>query len=90
MGRGNLGKMDQCIKLYYFSANVQNKIKSFEENYDKVAFTKNIEYHLNLEQQKIHNRFSEYFKTSVNRIWLYGDKHENMIPILSVLTFIFL
>lgn len=62
----------------------KNKIKSFEENYDKVTFTKNIEYHLNLEQQKIHNRFSEYFKTSVNRIWLYGDKHENMIPILSV------
>ena len=30
VGRGNLDKIDQCIKLYYFSANVQNKIKSFD------------------------------------------------------------
>ena len=28
--RGTDFAMDQCIKLYYFLANVQNKIKSFD------------------------------------------------------------
>jgi hypothetical protein len=60
----------------------QNKIKTFEANFDKDAFTKKLENHLNVEQRKIHDNLSEYFKTSINRIWIYGDKHENMIPVI--------
>jgi hypothetical protein len=33
-GGGNFGKIDQCIKLYYFSANLENKIKSFDPSID--------------------------------------------------------
>jgi non-ribosomal peptide synthetase component F/surfactin synthase thioesterase subunit len=60
-----------------------NKIKSFEANFDKYAFIKKLEDNLNVEQRKIHDNFSEYFRTSINRIWIYGDKHENMIPLIS-------
>jgi hypothetical protein len=35
VGRGgNLGKTDQYITLYYFSANLENKIKSFNPSID--------------------------------------------------------
>jgi hypothetical protein len=30
----NIGKIDQYIKLYYFSANLENKIKSFDSSID--------------------------------------------------------
>ena len=33
-GGGNLGKIDHYIKLYYFSANLQNEIKSFDPSID--------------------------------------------------------
>jgi hypothetical protein len=33
-GVRNLGKINQYIKLYYFSANLQNKIKSFDSSID--------------------------------------------------------
>ncbi len=31
---GNLGKIDQYVKQYYFSANLENKIKSFDSSID--------------------------------------------------------
>ncbi len=33
-GGGNLNKIDQFIKLFYFSADVQNEIKSFDTAID--------------------------------------------------------
>jgi hypothetical protein len=33
-GGGSFGKIDQYIKLYYFSANLENKIKSFDPSID--------------------------------------------------------
>ena len=33
-GGGNLGKTDQYITLYYFSANLENKLKSFNPSID--------------------------------------------------------
>ena len=60
-----------------------NKIKTFEATFDKDSFAKKLEDHLNTEHRKIHDRLSAYFKTSINRIWIYGDKHENMVPVIS-------
>jgi hypothetical protein len=34
VGGGNLGKIDQIVKLFYFSANLQNEIKSFDPSID--------------------------------------------------------
>ncbi len=33
-GGGNLGKIDQIVKCYYFLANLQNEIKSFDPSFD--------------------------------------------------------
>ncbi len=33
-GGGYLGKIDQFTKLFYFSANLQNEIKSFDQSID--------------------------------------------------------
>ena len=33
-GGGNLSKTDQFIKLFFFSANFQNEIKSFDQSID--------------------------------------------------------
>ena len=33
-GGRNLGKIDQIVKLFYFSANLQNDIKSFDPSID--------------------------------------------------------
>jgi hypothetical protein len=33
-GGGNLGKIDQIVELFYFSANLQNEIKSFNPSID--------------------------------------------------------
>ena len=33
-GGGNLGKIDQFIKLFFFLANFQNEIKSFDQSID--------------------------------------------------------
>jgi len=34
VGGGNLGKIDQFIKLFFFLANFQNEIKSFDPSID--------------------------------------------------------
>ena len=34
-GGGNLGKIHQFVKLYYFSADLQNEIKSFDTAIDQ-------------------------------------------------------
>jgi len=33
-GGGNLNEIDQIVKLFYFSANLQNEIKSFDPSID--------------------------------------------------------
>lgn len=60
-----------------------NQIPMFNTDFNKEEFLKTLEENLSLEQQSFFKHFSETFKESVNRIWIYGDKHELMIPLIS-------
>ena len=60
-----------------------NQIQKFDTNFSKVAFLNELEEHLNEDQREYYLQFSEVFKKSVNRIWIYCDKHELMIPLIS-------
>lgn len=60
-----------------------NQIQKLDTNFSKETFIKQLEENLNEDQRKYYLQFSETFKKSVNRIWIYGDKHELMIPLIS-------
>jgi non-ribosomal peptide synthetase component F/surfactin synthase thioesterase subunit/acyl carrier protein len=58
-----------------------NQIPQFKTDFDREEFLKKLEANLTLDQLSYFNQFSETFISSVNRIWIYGDKHQLMIPL---------
>jgi non-ribosomal peptide synthetase component F len=74
-----LSPSELCEKWYRDS----NTIKSFKAEYNTDNFIQKLVSNLNKEQRKIHDHFSRHFKTAINCIWIYGDKHESMIPLIS-------
>jgi non-ribosomal peptide synthetase component F/thioesterase domain-containing protein/acyl carrier protein len=60
----------------------RNKETQSELNFDINSFLQQLKNNLNEVQIKVFDFASSYFNQGVNRIWLYGDKHENTIPII--------
>ena len=60
----------------------RNKETKSELNFDINSFLQQLKDNLNEVQIKVFDYASSYFNQGVNRIWLYGDKHENTIPII--------
>ena len=60
----------------------RNKETKSELNFEINSFLQQLKNNLNEEQIKVFDYTSSFFNQGVNRIWLYGDKHENTIPII--------
>jgi non-ribosomal peptide synthetase component F/surfactin synthase thioesterase subunit/acyl carrier protein len=69
-----------CEK-WFLSQNVNKPIQAI---FDKKVFSKKLIDHLTNEHREIYDHLLPYFESSINRIWIYGDKHENMLPVISV------
>lgn len=59
-----------------------NLLKQFDINYDKTAFFKRLEVNMNVEQFELYKTLTDSFRNNINRIWIFGDKHENMTPLI--------
>ena len=59
-----------------------NLLKQFDINYDKTAFFKRLEVNMNVDQFELYKKLTDSFRNNINRIWIFGDKHENMTPLI--------
>lgn len=60
-----------------------NEIISFKHSYNKKEFLNKLVDNLSTDQLEFYNKISNSFQKSINRIWIYGDKHHLMLPLIT-------